>query len=179
MSSLIGKICLFLTKFFTYFVRQHQKSQFEKCGKNVYISTGCHFIEKNISVGDNVYIGKNCFFQTTHGKIIIGSNVMFGPRVHIHGGNHKYNKVGVYMYSVHDKEPGEDGVVQIEDDSWIGSNALILKGVKIGQGSIVAAGAVVIKSVEPYSIVGGNPAKLIKMRFSEDEIAEHRRKLNI
>lgn len=61
----------------------------------------------------------------------------------------------------------------IEDDVWCGANVTILKGVTIGRGSVVAAGAIVTKSFPPYSIIGGVPAKLIKMRFSPEEIERH------
>ena len=65
----------------------------------------------------------------------------------------------------------------IEDGCWIGANVTILKGVTIGRGSIVAAGAVVNKSCEPYSVIGGIPAKLLKMRFTPEQIIEHEQKL--
>lgn len=65
----------------------------------------------------------------------------------------------------------------IEDDVWCGTNVTILKGVTIGHGSVVAAGAVVTKSFPPYSIIGGVPAKLIKMRFSKDEASQNDKKL--
>ena len=68
-----------------------------------------------------------------------------------------------------------DQPVVIEDDVWCGANVTILKGVTIGHGSVVAAGAVVTKSFPPYSIIGGIPAKLLKMRFTEEEIKEHER----
>lgn len=62
------------------------------------------------------------------------------------------------------------GPIILEDDVWIATNALILSGVTIGQGAIVAAGAVVVKDVPPYAVVGGNPAKIIKYRFPEEII---------
>ncbi len=73
------------------------------------------------------------------------------------------------MKSIGDDEklPENDQDIILEGDNWIGANAIILKGVTIGYGSIVAAGAVVTKSVPPYSIVGGVPAKVIKPRFPE------------
>lgn len=63
----------------------------------------------------------------------------------------------------------------IENDVWCGANVTILKGVTIGRGSVVAAGAVVTKSFPPYNIIGGVPAKLLKMRFTPEQIAEHER----
>ena len=72
-----------------------------------------------------------------------------------------------------------DQPVVIEDDVWCGANVTILKGVTIGHGSVVAAGAVVTKSFPPYSIIGGIPAKLLKMRFTEEEIMEHERMLTV
>jgi acetyltransferase-like isoleucine patch superfamily enzyme len=71
-----------------------------------------------------------------------------------------------------------DSKVIIEDDVWIGYGSIVLSGVKIGRGSIVAAGSVVTKDIEPYSIVAGNPAKLIRKRFTEDEIHLHEKLIN-
>ena len=107
-----------------------------------------------------------------HGEIEIGNHVMFGPGVHIHGGNHIFDRVGQYMDQV--VKDGSDGKIIIDDDVWIGANAIILKGVRVGEGSIVGAGAVVTKDVAPYTIVAGNPAKKIRDRFSPELIEEHR-----
>ena len=74
-----------------------------------------------------------------------------------------------------EKLPENDAPVIIEDDVWTGANVTILKGVTIGRGSVIAAGAVVTKSFPHYSIIGGVPAKLIKMRFTPEEIVEHER----
>ena len=75
----------------------------------------------------------------------------------------------------HDKLPENDVPVIIEDDVWAGANVTILKGVTIGRGSILAAGAVVTKSCPPYSIIGGVPAKILKYRLTIEEILEHER----
>ena len=77
-----------------------------------------------------------------------------------------------------EKRPSDDPGVIIKDDVWIGTRAIILAGVTIDTGAIVAAGTVVTKSVPSYAIVGGNPAKIIKMRWSKDEIEEHERLLS-
>lgn len=79
------------------------------------------------------------------------------------------------IIAVREKLPENDLNVKIESGVWVGCNVTILKGVTIGRGAIVAAGALVIKDVLPYSIVGGNPAKLLKMRFSPEQIIEHER----
>lgn len=76
-----------------------------------------------------------------------------------------------------EKLPENDAPVVIEDDVWCGANVTILKGVTIGRGSVVAAGAVVTRSCPPYSIIGGVPAKVLKMRFTAEEIEEHERLL--
>ena len=67
----------------------------------------------------------------------------------------------------------DDQDIIVEDDVWIGARAIILKGVTIGKGSVVGAGAVVTKTIPPYSIVGGVPAKILRRRFSNEEIIKH------
>lgn len=88
--------------------------------------------------------------------------------------------VGRTMISVtnDEKRPEDDKDIVFEGDNWVGANATILKGVTIGQGSIIAAGAVVTRDVPPFSIVGGVPAKVIKMRFSEEMVQAHLEAIN-
>ena len=83
--------------------------------------------------------------------------------------------IGRYMKDVgHDENlPENDQDIILEGDNWIGANSVILKGVTICRGAVVAAGAVVTQDVPPYSIVGGVPAKIIKMRFDEKTTLEH------
>lgn len=108
-----------------------------------------------------------------------GKKVLFGPHPTIITGDHRIDVLGKYIADVTVEEKfvnGEnqyDQPVTIEDDVWCGANVTILKGVTIGRGSVVAAGAVVTKSFPPYSIIGGVPAKLLKMRFTEEEIKKH------
>lgn len=129
----------------------------------------------NIYIDDFVSIGENALFMTTRAKIIIKDHVMFGPRVTILTGNHRYDLPGEYMWDIHDnlKEKKNDEDVVFEGDNWVGANATILKGVTIGRGAIISAGAIVTKNVLPYSIVGGVPAKVIKMRFSNEDLKQH------
>ncbi len=147
----------------THCRRAYQLSKFRSVGKNVKLCEGGAFTYRTISIGDDVFIGRNCCFQSEHGIITIGNHVMFGPGVNIHGGNHSIDRTDIPMKSVQ-KQPGQDGEVRICDDVWIAANAIILAGVTVGKGSVVAAGAVVTHDVPPMAIVAGVPAKVIRYR---------------
>ena len=135
----------------------------------------------NISIGDNVSIGKYALVMSTIEKIYIGNNIMFAPNVTMITGGHRTNIIGRYMINImeHEKMPEDDQDIILEGDNWIGANSTILKGVVVGEGSIIAAGAVVTTNVPPYSIVGGVPAKVIKRRFDLNEIDKHRKMLYV
>lgn len=151
------------------------------CGKGVYLRPMSSDIKglENLSIGDGTSIPKGSTIYCTDAPLTIGRKVIFGPRPTIITGNHRIDIVGKYIIdvTVNEKLPENDAPVVIEDDVWCGANVTILKGVTIGRGSVVAAGAVVTKSFPPYSIIGGVPAKLIKMRFTEEQIREHERLL--
>jgi len=132
----------------------------------------------NIEIGDDVYIAPGAFFIAAIAKLTIGNKVLFGPNVTIVTGNHSYVLNGKYMFDNHDKQAGDDLPVTIGDDVWVGANSTILKGVRVGDGAIIAAGAVVTKDVLPYSIVGGVPAKVIGSRGSLYEIEAHKEQLH-
>lgn len=176
---IIANVFLFIQRGYDRLVMYFMIRLFKSHGKNVIFSpTKSVFSYKTISLGNDVFIGRGATFMATASEIIIGNKVMFGPNVTIMGGNHNTTQIGKYMFDVKEKLPENDLPVVIEDDVWVGTGAIILKGVNIGKGSIVAAGALVINNVLPYSIVGGVPAKIIKMRFSSEQILEHERKLN-
>ena len=173
MLHLIGRIVSKIVYKIKSLISYTQKSNFISYGSSLHIGHNCKFTYKHISVGNNVYIGENASFIASIARIKIGNKVMFGPNVTIRGGNHRIDVLGKYMYDVKDKLRENDEDVIIHDDVWIGCNSTILKGVTIGRGAVVAAGGVVTKSVPPYAIVGGNPSKLIRYRFSDNEIKEH------
>lgn len=161
------------------------KRSMKHCGKGVYIRPMSSDIKGlyNLSVGDGTSIPKGSTIYCTEAPCVIGKKVLFGPHPTIITGDHRIDLVDKYIadVTVEDKFVGGenpfDQPVVIEDDVWCGANVTILKGVTIGRGSVVAAGAVVTKSFPPYSIIGGVPAKLLRMRFNSDEIEEHERKL--
>lgn len=107
-------------------------------------------------------------------KLFIGNYVSIAQDViFILNGDHYVNHISIYPFKAKIICPTENeaiskGDIIIEDDVWIGYGSKILSGVRIGQGAVVAAGAVVTKDVEPYSIVGGVPAKLLKYRFNSE-----------
>ena len=151
------------------------KRAMKYCGKDVYLRPsqsdfkGLH----NLSIGDNTSIPKGSVFYCTEAPLTIGKKVVFGPRPTIITGDHRIDVVGRYILDNVEKLPENDAPVVIEDDVWCGANVTILKGVTIGRGSVIAAGAVVTRSIPPYSIAGGVPAKVLKQRFTPDEIEKH------
>jgi acetyltransferase-like isoleucine patch superfamily enzyme len=136
-------------------------------GENVTIRSGTIIdctgvysqLGESILIGNNVGISENCYIQV-RGSIEIGNDVIIGPNSSIFSENHNFenNKILIREQGVCRKG------VKICDGVWIGTRAVILDGVKVGENSIIAAGSLVNKDVLPYSIVGGVPAKLIKMR---------------
>ena len=132
----------------------------ENCGKGVNIESGATFSSK-VTLGDYSGIGINAkIYGTCH----IGRYVMMGTDVTIITRNHRFDRTDIPMM-----EQGfeEERPVYIGNDVWIGDRALILPGVHIGDGSIIAAGAVVTKDVPPYSIAAGVPARKIRDRFEK------------
>ena len=128
-----------------------------RIGKRTYLSG-----LKNISFKDNIYISTDSKIMTSKNtKIKIGNYVMISNNVMILGGNHNISRTDIPMML---QGEGKEGDIIIEDDVWIGAGSIILTGVTIGEGSVVAAGSVVTKNVEKYTIVGGNPAKFLKKR---------------
>lgn len=130
---------------------------------------------ETIHVGHHVNLGTRPTLLATRSTIRIGNHVVFGPGVTVRGGNHRFDLAGRYIDTVGDdeKRPGDDPGVIIEDDVWVGGNATILAGVTVGRGSVIGASAVVTKGVPPYSIVGGNPARVLRARFTDSEIEHH------
>lgn len=128
----------------------------------------------NFTIGDNVYIGPNATIYCGYTKVEIKNDVVIGPGLTIIENDHEYRIKGKSI-----KDSGlinsESNKITIESDTWLGANVTILKGVTIGRGAIVAACACVTKDIEPYTIVGGVPAKEIRKRFSPEEIEEHER----
>lgn len=118
---------------------------------------------KNITVGRDTFINTEIRFGCPRERVIIGERVQIGPRVSFETVSHRL----VYMAG---KGRGVwSKGINVEDEVWIGAGATVLQGVRIGEGSVISAGAVVIQDVEPYTVVGGIPAKVIKHIPAEND----------
>lgn len=132
--------------------------QFLKIGTDCKIYPRVNLGDGNeISIGNNTIINENVYIEGGS----LGNYVMVAPGVSIYASTHRYDSTEIPMIK-QGQTPKTPSI--IEDDVWIGRNAIIMPGLKIGTGTIIAAGAVVTKNVAPFSIVGGIPARLIRKR---------------
>lgn len=132
---------------------------FKKAAKNINIEHRTFFGSGyDIEIGENSALGINC---RVSGPLEIGDNVMMGPDVMIYTSNHNFDRKDVPMIKQGNSEKKK---VTIGNDVWIGARVIILPGVTISDGAVIAAGSVVTKDVPQYIVVGGNPARIIKER---------------
>lgn len=128
----------------------------KRVGKHVRVKHNAD-VSPFIQIGDGSELGQHCLI---HSHVVIGNKVIMGPNVKIYSRNHRFDDLSVPI-----ADQGKNQLeTRIGDDVWIGANVIVLPGVCVGNHSVIAAGSVVTKDIEPYSIVGGNPAKLIKKR---------------
>ena len=129
---------------------------------------------RRVAFGHRVQLGVRCTIQT---DVSFGDSVLVAGEVAFLGRHdHRIDAVGKTVWG---SGRGENLGIVVQDDVWIGWRAIILDGVTIGRGAVVAAGAVVTRSVNPYSIVAGVPAKEIASRFSNEESRQHESALGI
>nr|WP_016951919.1 acyltransferase [Anabaena sp. PCC 7108] len=126
-------------------------------------STILALLNSNIKIGKDFHLGDFSIIHCVDAAIIIGDNCMIGPQAQLISTNHDYLSKNTLI-----RDQGMGGIskkgINIGNDCWIGGGACILPGVNLGDGVVVGAMAVVTKDVAPYSVVAGNPAKVIKVR---------------
>lgn len=130
---------------------------------STFLSGGYSSISKDFCAEAYSYVGPGCLISS---GVKIGRYTMIGPRVMIVGNDHIYKNTGVPI--VFSGRP-EFKYTIIGSDVWVGAGVIIMCGLKIGDGAIIAAGSVVTKNIPPYAVVGGIPAKFIKFRFESDD----------
>lgn len=135
--------------------------------RTAFISWGTR-VRPDLEMGPHSFINHECLISS---KLVMGRYAMLGPRVVVTGGNHRFDQAGTpILFS----GIPEQQVTRIEQDAWVGVGSIILAGVTIGRGAIVAAGSVVTRDVPPYEIHGGVPNRRLRDRFaSPEEIARH------
>ena len=157
--------------------KPRQLETWRKRNSHNYTSPGNGFIYDNVIVGNETYgtlevlIHNSDYYLRIGNYCSIAPDVLFAP-----ASEHNMNHLSTFPFrnriiNSDVEEAVSKGDIVISDDVWIGSRAVILSGVHIGQGAVIAANAVVDKDVEPYSVVGGVPAKTIKLRFTPDVIS--------
>lgn len=139
---------------------------------------GNRFPIELVSVGKGTYGRLNVYTYNDHnaGKLLIGCYCSIAKTAEfLLSGNHDYRCLSTYPFEkmyFNVEEATSKGDISIESDVWIGERVIVLSGVRIGQGAVIAAGAVVTKSIPPYAVVAGVPAQIIKYRFDKNTISE-------
>jgi acetyltransferase-like isoleucine patch superfamily enzyme len=147
-----------LRSFFRLRAISFNKPRF-RIGSSYVLGRGCAISKKNsIVIGDRFFMGNYCHLAS---NLVIGNDVMFASFVACVGGDHRIDYISVPI-----KDSGRDEMKTtiIEDNVWVGHGAIIMHGVRICSGAVIAAGSIVTKDVEENAIVGGNPAREIRKR---------------
>ena len=160
------------------------REKFQKNAPRIWRQRNLHnqTVIRNLFDFDKVSVGKATYgplniqeWGHPDEQLFIGHYVSISEGVtFLLGGNHPYQGITTFPVKVkflgHEKEAQTKGAIKVGDDVWLGHNAVIMSGVDIGQGAVVAAGAVVTRDIPPYAIVAGNPARIVKYRFAETAI---------
>lgn len=161
-----------IRKVFIIYLRQKyhflQVGEGFKWGKNWRVRKGV------LTIGDFVFIGPDAHIIY---PTVIGDLTLLAPGVHIVGDDHGFTAVGEPMRLSPPEIDSRKLLTTIEAEVWIGQRATLKHGIHVGRGSIIATGSIVTKDVPRYAIVAGNPAKVIRMRFTQDEIDQHEKKI--
>lgn len=137
-------------------------------GDSVFVGNSTIFScsSANIYLGNNISIGPNCYIRASRGNVKFGSFITIGAHTVIISGNPDYKRLDIPMMN----QDGEAKGITIGDDVWMGVGVRIIDGVKIGNGCVLGAGAVVTKDVPDFSIAVGVPAKVIAKREIQKQI---------
>jgi acetyltransferase-like isoleucine patch superfamily enzyme len=147
----------------------YYRTKLAACGDDVWFDPSSSDIAyPHVRLGSRVYIGPGAII----GRADIGCDVMLAPNVAIRDGYHHYEQIGK---PIRDSGGAEPGRVVIGDDVWIGEGAVVLRQGAVGEGAVVGTRSVVTEPIPPYTVAVGTPARVVKARFSDDDLREHLR----
>ena len=182
VSSIISYVKVFL-RVMRNRVKTLGKSAFLEYGDGLHLGANVRlWAPDHIIIGRSVYIGKDTHIEanvTIGDYCLIANNVAFVGRH-----DHNFRELGIpvrFAAWVNDYEPDHPHrleEVEIGKDVWIGYGSIVVTGIIIGRGAIIAAGSIVVKNVNPYEIVAGAPARVVGVRFTDEEIEIHERKID-
>ncbi|CAB1064762.1 hypothetical protein D1BOALGB6SA_9559 [Olavius sp. associated proteobacterium Delta 1] len=157
---------------FQKLIANFHRNAFKHFGNGTKLNPTASIHKKSlISIGENSFIGKWCHISVVEPAYLkIGNYVGISPYTKILAGDRKLDVVGKYFMTI--AEPINLPVI-IEDDTMIGMESMILKGVTIGEGAVIGARSLVVKNILPYSIAVGMPARMVKLRFKWEDIPRH------
>ncbi len=159
------------------FTQSYSKYRWKKLNRHNFTTIAFDVDPDRVTVGNGTYGKLTVYNNGTDNRLKIGHYCSIGDNVtFLLGTDHEMDHISTYpfkvMYMGEENESVSKGDIIVDDDVWIGHGSIILSGVHIGQGAVIAAGAVVSRDVPPYAIAGGVPAKVIKYRFNHDIIRE-------
>ncbi len=147
------------------FVDAHSLTGRITLGDDVWLSRGCYILAQRgveVRIDDRAYVGHRCLLYGT-GGIHVGCDVLMANDVQLICGNHTFARRDLPIRA----QPAVEQPIEIGDDVWLGASVIVLGGVTVGKGSVVGAGSVVTRSLPPYSIARGVPAKVVGVRGEE------------
>lgn len=149
--------------------RLHYGRRFQACGADPeFFPLSSTIAYEHVRLGSRVYIGPRAIIGRAH----LGDDVMLGPNVSIRDGYHRHDLVG---RAIRESGGTAPGLVVVGDDVWIGEGAVLLRGARVGDGSVIGTKAMVTGPIPPYCVAVGSPARPVRRRFEDDELREHLR----
>lgn len=184
----MGKIKDFFRNIFSYrirsiyynktapFFRNTKPASYAKCGKHVSLNCPLYLNGQNVELDDFTRLQPGIRVISSSGKLIVKKFSAIGAQCVIVPGSH-VPTVGLPQYLSYLYLNDKDSVIVVEEDCWVGAGSYLLSHCSIGRGAVVAAGSIVTKTVPPYAVVAGSPAKVIATRFTVEQILAHERVL--
>lgn len=157
--------------------QKYSRRQFGAIGRETRIGPGCTLVPRNMFLADHVMIQNGVNFVSDTGRLKVGRYSVISTQCIIIPGTH-LPAVGIpFYYQAANHIADADSTIVIEEDCWIGAGCILLMKSRIGRGAIIAAGSTVTKPIPPYAVAAGNPARIMAVKFTKEEIIRHEQAL--